>query len=104
MQAYQNQLLPPSGVSHALSVRLTPAQDAPLRGQTIISHLVTAKTNQLQLWQVRERIVDGEVRSELSCSTTVSDKAGDSELTTVWTLHRPRLRCNISSPGASMER
>ncbi len=62
MQAYQDQLLPPSGVSHALSVRLSPPLDAPLPDATIISHLVTARTNQLQLWQVRERVgEDGEV-------------------------------------------
>jgi hypothetical protein len=64
MQAYQDQLLPPSGVSHALSVRLTPPLDAPLPDATIISHLVTARANQLQLWQVRERVTeDGEVSS-----------------------------------------
>lgn len=62
MQAYQDQVLPPSGVSHALSVRLTPSLDAPLPESTVISHLVTARNNQLQLWQVRERVgEDGEV-------------------------------------------
>lgn len=62
MQAYQHQLLPPSGASHALSVRLTPPHDSPASNQTVISHLVTARSNQLQLWQVREQVAqDGEV-------------------------------------------
>ncbi|KAI5476013.1 cleavage and polyadenylation specificity factor subunit 1 [Pseudohyphozyma bogoriensis] len=65
--AYHKQLLPPSGYSHALSVRLIPLGDD--ASTSIISHLVTARDSLLQVWEVREvpKVggVDGETTAKL---------------------------------------
>ena len=62
MQAFHRAQLPPTGVSHALSVRLTPPQDAAsvqVQG-VVVSHLITARETVLQVWEVRELESDGQ--------------------------------------------
>lgn len=54
MQAFHRAQLPPTGASHALSVRLTPLQDSATPTGTVVSHLITARASVLQLWEVRE--------------------------------------------------
>ncbi|SCZ90601.1 BZ3500_MvSof-1268-A1-R1_Chr9g10894 [Microbotryum saponariae] len=56
MNAYHRVQLPPTGVSHALSVRLTAAQDTASTSDdgTVVSHLVTARNHVLQVFEVRE--------------------------------------------------
>lgn len=61
MLAYHRTPLAPTGASHALSLRLTPAEEgtagsalnAVQRGR-IISHLITARDSLVQVWEVRE--------------------------------------------------
>jgi cleavage and polyadenylation specificity factor subunit 1 len=58
MFAYHKQTLPPSGVSHAVSLRLTPSllQSNALPGSSsrVIRNLVVARNNFLQIFEVRE--------------------------------------------------
>ena len=50
MQAYHRQLVAPTGVSHALSLRLTTHQEA-----GVISQLITARDSFLQVWNIIEQ-------------------------------------------------
>lgn len=61
MEGYHRQPLPPTGVSHALSVRLT--QDSYNPNATVVSHLITARQSLIQVWEVREHALqEGKVR------------------------------------------
>jgi cleavage and polyadenylation specificity factor subunit 1 len=54
MNGYHRVQLPPTGASHALSVRLTPLQDSASTEGTVVSHLLTGRGSVVQLWEVRE--------------------------------------------------
>ena len=80
MQAFHRAQLPPTGVSHALSVRLTLPQDAASVDGVVVSHLITARASVLQVWEVREIEQDGEVSKRLGSHIIEADNTFDSPL------------------------
>ena len=61
MQAFHRVQVPPTGIAHALSVRLTPSTEVAPSQSDVISHLVTARNSLLQVWEVRESKDHGRV-------------------------------------------
>lgn len=61
MQAFHRVQVPPTGIAHALSVRLTPSTEVAPSQSNVISHLVTARNSLLQVWEVREPKDSGQV-------------------------------------------